>query len=134
MTKTIIQSSAPLPKSFSGYWTFVTSAVLILLLMYLASNSQLGKWLALFSYSDPATPNLVQSGVQQAGGGVVQQAQGALNQLGGQAVAGVAQAVGVPQATAQGIGQNASIIAGFTQAFNPLTAGMKILNGALGVK
>lgn len=130
MTKTIIQSSAPLPKSFSGYWTFVTSAVLILLLMYLASNSQLGKWLALFSYSDPATPNLVQS----AGGGVQQQAQGALNQLGGQAVAGVAQAVGVPQATAQGIGQNASIIAGFTQAFNPLTAGMKILNGALGVK
>jgi len=49
----------------------MTAAIVILLILYLASNSQLSKWLALFSYSAPQTPADIQGGGGGAPGGLL---------------------------------------------------------------
>lgn len=46
----------PLPQapSWTGYWTFVTAAIIVMFILYLAQKGTLGIWLSFFSWSSPA--------------------------------------------------------------------------------
>lgn len=43
----------PMPPSWAGYWTFVSAAIIVMFVLYLAQKGTLSTWLGFFAWTSP---------------------------------------------------------------------------------